>query len=297
MPYDKITTLSSISSALEETWQKFDAVYATLSANDWTKKFSKTWIFADQPYHLMYFDKTIADFIVMGENIPPDKKLTLRSLKDINDWNAREFAKRPTTQTPEQSLAQMREARNTVRKLITGMNENDLTRKAWMHLLMGWVTVRDLLTTILVHNIAEYQKLWVRTAKRGPALSPSLIHLRLAFVMNFMGQTFNKEAAVNTQFTMTWNFTGDGGGAWTFHVADGMCTLKEEMTDKPDLIITMKPETLQLMLAKFKSPFVLMLTGEMKVKGFSAMGKMNKLFPEPKPEQVVSLSAEGLAVG
>ena len=245
----------------------------------------------------MYFDRTIADFIAMGENIPPDKKLTLRAIKDIHDWNAREFALRPTTQTPGQSLAQMREVRNTVRKLIAEMKDSDLNRKCWMHLLMGWITVRDALIAIIVHNIAEYQKLWVRTGKRGPALSPSLTHLRLLFMMGFMNQTFKKDAAGNMKFTMTWNFSGEGGGAWTFYVADGKSTVKEEKANNPDLMMTIKPEMLQMMIAKFKSPIVLMLTGEMKVKGMGKMGMFGKLFPEPKPDQVLALDAVSLVVG
>ena len=143
MAHNPITSLSSLSSALEETWQKFDAVYSTFKPGDWSRQFSKKWVYADQPYHMMYFDKTLAGFIEMGENVPPDKKLTLRSMKDLHDWNAREFAKRPSTQTVEQSLAQMRDARDNVRKLIAGMNETGLNRKTWMHLLMGWITVRD----------------------------------------------------------------------------------------------------------------------------------------------------------
>ena len=35
MPYDRLNTLSSITAALEETWGKFDMVYATLSSGDW----------------------------------------------------------------------------------------------------------------------------------------------------------------------------------------------------------------------------------------------------------------------
>lgn len=52
MSYDPITTLSSIKAELEDGWKKFDDVYATLQPERWKKKFGKTWIFADLPYHL-----------------------------------------------------------------------------------------------------------------------------------------------------------------------------------------------------------------------------------------------------
>jgi len=53
----------------------------------------------------------------------------------------------------------------------------------------------------------------------------------------------------------------------------------------------MKPENFHKLVAKMTPPPLLMLTGQMKIKGFGAMGTFAKLFPEPKPDQQIDPSA------
>jgi putative sterol carrier protein len=60
---------------------------------------------------------------------------------------------------------------------------------------------------------------------------------------------------------------------------------------RADLRITMKPENFHKLVAKMTPPPLLMLTGQMKIKGFGAMGTFAKLFPEPKPDAQLSPSA------
>jgi hypothetical protein len=58
-----------------------------------------------------------------------------------------------------------------------------------------------------------------------------------------------------------------------------------------DLQITMKPENSHKLVSKMIPPPLLMLTGQMKIKGFGAMGTFAKLFPEPKLDQRIDPSA------
>ena len=297
MQYDPLTSLASIRSELEDVWKKLDDVYATFEPSRWSKKFGKTWVYADQPYHIAYFDQLLIPYISKGPNVPKDEQILYRTVRELNDWNARQFARRPAQQTVEQSIGQMRTARDTVRQLIAKMSEKNLDGRAWMPLFGGWATVREHLHAILLHSIAEYVKLWIRTGQRGPSVSPSGMHLRLDFMMNFISSTLNREAAANKRFTMVWNFTGPGGGAWTFRVLDGSCTVTEELATECNLMITLKPETLQKIAAKMEPPPLLILKGEMKIKGFLAMGTFAKLFPEPKPDQVIQTGSKGAALG
>ena len=69
------------------------------------------------------------------------------------------------------------------------------------------------------------------------------------------------------------------------------------LSDRRDLMITMKPETFAKLTAKMTPPPLLMLTGQMRVKGFGAMGTFAKMFPEPKPDQVIEPPGGGLVVG
>src|ERR1051325_10878211 len=167
------------------------------------------------------------------------------------------------------------------------MTEADLDAKACMPLIFGWFTKRDLIQAIVVHNLAEYWKLWIRTGKKSPAPSPNAVHARLNFMMHFMPVSLNKELAAKHRLTVVWQFDGPGGGSWTFRVRDGACTVTEEHAAGADLVIRMKPETFHKIVAKMTPPPLLMLTGQMKVKGFGKMGLFGKLFPEPRPDQII----------
>lgn len=292
---DPLTSLSSITTELEIGWKRFDDVYATFGSEQWTRKFGRTWTYADQPYHQAYFDGMVGEYLGYGPN-PPADKLTLRSLGDLTEWNRREFAKRRPGQTVEESLAAMRRSREVIRALTAGVTEQDLDRPAWMPLIFGWTNSRGLLQAVIVHNVAEYWKLWLRTGKQTPPPTPAAVHFRLDFMMRFMPASMNRELAARKPFTMTWDFTGPGGGAWTLDVKNGECTVTQSRAPHADLTITMKPEDFHQIVVKMASPPILMLTGKMKVKGFMKMGTFGKLFPEPRPDLVLS-PGTGMAAG
>lgn len=294
MSFDPILSLASISSELEAGWKLFDNVFDRFSAQDWKKKFGKTWTYAEQPYHLAYFDRTIIKYVGYGANVPDDDRMHLKSMGELNAWNAREFTNRAPGHTVSDSLNEMRQAREQVRAQLANMTEADMSRKTWMPLIFGWTTAANALQAMIVHNVAEYWKLWIRTGQKSPAPSPAAVHLRLNFMMNFMPATLNRTAAANKDFTMVWNFEGPGGGAWTFDVHNGKCTVRETAAPRPQLTFTMKPETFHKLVAKMTPPPVLMLTRQMKVKGLGAMGTFARLFPEPKPDEVIA-PTEGAA--
>jgi putative sterol carrier protein len=291
MSLDPLTTRASITRELESGWKLFDDVYGTFDARQWAKKFGKTWTYAEQPYHLAYFDGTLAKYLEYGANVPANDKLHLRSMGELNEWNRRELAKRGPTHTVADSLKEMRQSRETVRRFIERITEADLERRTWMPLIFGWTDAREVLRAIIVHNVAEYWKLWIRTGKRSPAPSPDAVHVRLDFMMKFLPVSMNRELAAKKPFVMTWNFTGPGGGTWTFNVANGQCTVETSPPSRADLTITMAPENFHKLVAKMTPPPLLMLTGQMKIKGFGAMGTFAKLFPEPKPDQIIEPSA------
>jgi putative sterol carrier protein len=291
MSIDPLTSLSSIRAELESGWALFDAIWKPFGPADWTRKFGKTWTYAEEPYHLAYFDGTLAKYLALGANAP-DGRLHMKTFGDINAWNARELAARGPGHTIDDTLAAMHKARNEIRTQLNSMLEADLEAKAWMPLIFGWVTKRDLLQAIIVHNVAEYWKLWIRTGKLAPAPSPSAVNFRLAFMMKLMPATLNRELA-QQPFTMTWNFSGPGGGSWTFAVAKGECKVTNAAAPQPDLSISIAPEDFHRMVAKMTPPPLLMLTGKMKVKGFMKMGRFGKLFPEPRPDQELTGAAMG----
>src|SRR6187455_333612 len=98
MAFDPITSLSSIRAELEAGWKLFDDVWAEFGPADWSRKFGKTWTYAEQPYHLAYFDATIGEYVRLGPNAPATK-MHLRTMGDLNEWNRRELAKRGPNHT------------------------------------------------------------------------------------------------------------------------------------------------------------------------------------------------------
>jgi len=297
MDYDPLTSLASLRAELENGWRLFDETWNSFQPADWTRKFGKSWTYAEIPWHLAYFDGIMAKYLAYGPNVPDDDQLLVRSMGQLNEWNRREFARRAPGHTVQDSLKAMHETRDTIRRQLSAMTDRDLDTPAWMPLIFGHATKRDLLQAIVVHNVAEYWKLWIRTGKRGRAPSPAAVHKRLAFMMAFMPVTMNRELAAKTPFTAVWTFDGPGGGSWTFAVANGTCTVTEAAAPRSDIRITMKPETFQKLIAKMTPPPLLMLTGQMKVKGLMAMGTFGKLFPEPRPEEIIEPSPGAMAIG
>lgn len=295
MSFDPLTSLNSITAELENGWKLFDEAWSSFTPADWDRKFGKTWTYATIPWHLAYFDGTMAKYLEYGSDIPVDDKLHIRSMGELTKWNDTELAKRNPGHTVQDSLAAMYASRDRVRKSLHSMREADLDSPAWMPLIFGSGTKRDLLTSVIVHNVAEYWKLWIRLGKKGRAPSPAAVHKRLGFMMAFMPATMNRELAAKKPFTAVWNFDGPGGGAWTFAVRNGQCSVSESDSPTSDVRITMKPETFQKLVAKMTPPPLLMLTGQMKVKGLMAMGTFGKLFPEPRPDEVIE--TRSMAVG
>ena len=101
--------------------------------------------------------------------------------------------------------------------------------------------------------------------------------------MNFMPVTLNRELAARKPFTMVWQFDGPGGGSWTFDVRQGACTVSKSAPPNADLSITMKPENFHKLVAKMTPPPLLILTRQMRIKGFRAMGTSRNCSPNRAP--------------
>ena len=136
---------------LEGLWRGLDELFASMSPADWARKHGKHWTFEDIPYHLAYFDKGIATAIERGGDVPEGERQLLRTMNNLHEWNTCQFAKRPPDQTVEESLRQMRQSRDEVRRVVTSLSEADLDERAWMLLIVGWTTRRLALQMCIPH--------------------------------------------------------------------------------------------------------------------------------------------------
>jgi hypothetical protein len=86
-------SLATLMAQLEEIWRHIDTLLDPLTPADWQRQHGKDWIFADLPYQLGYYDRdTVANPILKGTNLPADEQKLMRTMGELDAWNARKFA-------------------------------------------------------------------------------------------------------------------------------------------------------------------------------------------------------------
>jgi hypothetical protein len=279
---------------LEALWRGFDETYAGLRPDYWRKPYGKDWRFADQPFHLAYFDRVIvAEPLEAGEDLPTGERWSLRCMGDIDQWNAGEFAKRPAGLTPEGSLAELRQVHGRIVAALGRFDDGDLDRaRVFSHFFdLGFISLRELLETAGLHNWGELSELKWRLGRRVPEPPPAVTHRSLGYYLLTMRALCRPERA-SRPFTVQFEFTGPGGSCWTMRVADGACTLAEEAAERPDLAFRMSPDSFNLaMIRRVVNPAAAMLTGRVRVRGLSKVPTFLRLFPQPQPDQPITVGA------
>ena len=272
--------IQTLADELEALWQCLDELFADLSPKDWNRKHGKHWTFADLPYHLAYLDRECTRVMAQGAEAPPSACWLMHSEAEINAWNARMFAQRPAGQTATESLAQMRASRELIRRTLAGLTDADLDRPAWSP-FFGWTMLGDGIVGLMGHAFNHFMEARLRLGRTTPEPPPTLIHRALGFYLGLMERFLDRERAVVLRYTAVMAFTGPGGGAWTIRVEDGRCQVSEARAEHADLVMTQSPEAFIATFARVKNPMLLMLTGQLKVKGYRALGTFGKLFPSP----------------
>jgi SCP-2 sterol transfer family protein/DinB family protein len=279
---------------LEAVWLAFEELYGSLSPEGWGRRYGKHWTFADQPFHLAYFDRVmVAEPLEAGEDLPAGGRWSLRCTNDIDQWNAREFAKRPAGLTPEGSLAELRQVHRRIVAALGRFDDGDLDHaRVFSHFFdLGFIPLRELIETAGLHNWGELSELKWRLGRTVPEPPPAVTHRSVGYYLLTMRALSQPERA-SRPFTVQFEFTGPGGGCWTIRVADGVCRLAEEGADRPDLTFRMSPDTFNLaMIRRAVNPAVAMFTGRVRVRGLSKMPTFLRLFPQPAPDRPITVRA------
>jgi SCP-2 sterol transfer family/Mycothiol maleylpyruvate isomerase N-terminal domain len=279
---------------LEALWRGFDEIYGDLSSEDWRKPYGKDWTFADQPFHLAYFDRVIvAEPIEAGANLPERERWTMCSMRDINDWNAQELAKRAAGQTPEQSLSELRESRDRIRSALGAFTDGDLDRtRVFSHFFdLGFISLRDAIETAGLHNWGELSELKFRVRRTVPEPPPAVTHRLVGYYLLTMRGLCRPERA-NRPLTIEFQMTGPGGGSWTMRIAGGACVLVEGAVERPDLAFRMTPDVFNLaMIRRAINPMAAIFTGKVRIRGLTRMSRFQRLFPQPDPDQPLTIRA------
>ena len=270
---------------LEDLWRCLDALFASLAADDWSRRHGTHWIFADVPYHLGYFDHDIVAYpIERGANLSTAEQWVARSNREVNAWNERMFARRAPDQTVTQSLAQMQASRDAIRRVVGRMHDTDFDRPVWFPLLVGgWVPTHAVLEGCRLHAWSQFMELRLRHPARAqrplPEPRAATTHGALGDLMGFFPVLLNRVQAEQTSLTLAMVFSGPGGGAWTVRVANGACTVSEGQAAQVDLVVTQSPESFMKTRLELHDPVAAMQTGAIAVQGSEHMGVFAALFP------------------
>ena len=274
------TTRTALLADLEGLWQRFDELLARLGPGDWSGKHGQHWTFTDVPYHLAYFDMdVIATAIRSGLNIPLREQV-LRSEAEQDAWNEIKFSQRPADTTPQQCLEQMRSSRQAIRDAIAGLSEADLERPVFIPLVgLGWVSVGVVLETCYSHTWNHFLQLRLWMKCNTPALSPEQNQRALSYFMSSFAENIDRTQATQTRLTVVMEFSGSGAVTWTLHVVGGTCRVSIGRPACADLVITQSPETFVKTRTGIQRPFLALLTGKIRVRGWRNLGTFGKLFP------------------
>jgi hypothetical protein len=282
------TSLDALLVDLEDLWLALDRLLDSLHGPDWQRKHGKDWLYADVPFHLSYFDRDIVAVpLGRGLNIPLSEQTPRRSDAELNAWNEEKFRQRPTAQTVEQSLAQMRASRELVRRAAASLTDADLKRPAFIGLPGGgWTTAQVVLDSCYMHTWSHFVELRARLKRTRPELKPGQTRRAARVLASFMPIFLDRQAmqAID-HFSFVMNFSGPGAIAFTINIKDGASQISEGLDPQADLVMTQEPEMMVKMRAGMVKPPLAMLTGKIKVKGMGKMGTFGKLFHPPKPDQ------------
>ena len=281
-------TIAETLEDLEALWGNYDRIWDAFGPEDWRRPYGKDWTFADQPFHMAYFDRVLVnDPIEAGTDLADAERWTAASMRQLNAWNARAFAARPADETPERSRERWQVERDRTRTLLSKHADAELdTRPHFMHLLGGdGFTLRDGITQSVVHSWGELSELRHRADRLDIALPPRATTTAVSFYVTFLSMVASREA-VKGSFTLGLTLTGPGGGTWSVRVTPNGSEPRVGGADEADVAFTMTPDDFNMvMIRQATNPMKAMLTGRVKVTGLTKMPAMRKVFREPDPDE------------
>jgi hypothetical protein len=277
-----LVSLDALKAAMEDLWAKFDVLLASFSSSDWQRRHGKDWVMRDIPYHLAYFDREVVAIpIELRGDVPPGLG-SMTTMAELDAWNAVQFKARPSGQSVEESLAAMRASRDRIRAAIAGATDDDLARPAYAPLMnIGLRTMGFALRGEIMHSWSEYVQLLIRLKRDGPMPAPETTHIALDNFMHTFPMGMSRAAVSASPFALRFRFEGPGGGAWLIRGSETGAAVEEDAVSPADVEMAMKTRTFAKMWNRLQNPMLMMLTRQVRVKGFRKMGRMAKIFPAP----------------
>ncbi len=94
---------------------------------------------------------------------------------------------------------------------------------------------------------------------------PQISSANQAFAL--MGDRFDAGKAAGVKGSIQFNLTGEGGGQWVTHIADGACTVEPGATDAPTTTLTMSAEDFVGLVNGNVNAMAAFMQGKIKLQG------------------------------
>ena len=127
------TELDALMTQIMEMWGHQDTLFQIIGeTNQWDHKHGADWTFADVPYHFAYCNHDLVSQAdaTWGAICRMRNDLSFApGPEDVHNWNAQKFAERPSGQTVDESLAELRVSRDEIRDAVADWTDDaDLDR-------------------------------------------------------------------------------------------------------------------------------------------------------------------------
>ena len=279
------TEIEGMMAQIEELWRHQDTLFDILTAsNDWGQKHGPDWTFADVPYHLAYVNRDlVSQSLKRGPNVSADERLAFKNTEELNAWNAAKFAERTAGQTPQESLAELGASREDIRRLVSGMTDEDLDGPVWWPFQFGgssWMTARTPLMFCIGHDWSEFMQLRIHMGRDEPVPSPAITSGYLGGMIGMAFPMFlDKSAADGRKFTTVFAFSDAGVGSFTLSVADGAASVAPGTAEDADLVLTQSAATWESVFRGIATFPGAIQTGEIQVSDMDNLATFGRLFP------------------
>jgi putative sterol carrier protein len=289
MTSDSRAIVDGMLAQYEDVWGVLDQLFGSFGPDDWSREHGPDWTMADPPYHMSYFDRELVAIpIERGRDVSESDQRVWRNINELNAWNEDMFARRPNGQTTQQNLDDMNASRDQLRSIMQGMTDADLDNPIFTPLVgCGWITTGMILGGCIADTWNHSMELRMRLERNEPIAGPICTHTALGVYSSLSLIMFDPEAAAGKDLVTVMEFTGDGGGAWTVNVANGMPSVTEGASGNPDIVMTQSPDTFMQIFLGMTDPMSAMQSGNIQVQGMENMMTYGSMFPPLDPAREI----------
>jgi putative sterol carrier protein len=257
--------------------------YSKIDEKEWDKKASDHWTAKG---HLAYTVGTLEE-----EHLPVTRAAVSGEVVSLPGFTKRDeepaFRRAVTEKLSglpaTELITRLRAAYDEHARILDGLSETDLERKATNP---GWDregTVRDLFVSAYLLLVNQYQAIR-RVAKKKvqhwmEGIPPERVHYHVDRLLHYMPLILNRDRADDMNSTYQFTMEGAGGGQWNMRIADGRADTADGVADPYDCEIKTKPALwMDLASGDLSAPIAIM-TRKVKLGGNPALAmKLSGLF-------------------